>query len=76
MDGDFTLLEDLLAIPDRHDAFLVVDEAHATGVYGEQGEGSQRPMKDAQISWLFIPAARRWELPARLLPLLACCATS
>ncbi|MET4221932.1 7-keto-8-aminopelargonate synthetase-like enzyme [Bradyrhizobium sp. LB14.3] len=37
MDGDFKLLEDLLAIPDRHDAFLVVDEAHATGVYGEQG---------------------------------------
>lgn len=31
-----------------------------------RGDGSQRPMKDAQISWLFIPAARRWERPAPL----------
>lgn len=43
MDGDFTLLEDLLAIADRHVAFLVVDEAHATGVYGEQRRGLTAP---------------------------------
>jgi len=39
MDGDRAPLGDLAAIAERHDGILVVDEAHATGVFGPDGRG-------------------------------------
>ena len=39
MDGDRAPLADLARITDIHDAILVIDEAHAVGVYGEGGIG-------------------------------------
>ena len=39
MDGDRAPLDDLAAIAARHDAVLLIDEAHATGVFGPDGRG-------------------------------------
>lgn len=39
MDGDGPNLNDLLAVSDRHEAMIVIDEAHATGVLGPKGRG-------------------------------------
>jgi 8-amino-7-oxononanoate synthase len=39
MDGDSPDLAEMFAVADRHDAMVVIDEAHATGVLGPQGRG-------------------------------------
>lgn len=40
MDGDIAPLREMLALCERFDAWLYVDDAHGFGVLGEQGRGS------------------------------------
>ncbi len=39
MDGDSPNLEELILLSEKYNCFLVIDEAHALGVFGEKGEG-------------------------------------
>lgn len=40
MDGDLAPLDELAFLKEKYHAFLIVDDAHATGVIGELGRGS------------------------------------
>ncbi|TRX33523.1 pyridoxal phosphate-dependent aminotransferase family protein [Flavobacterium sp. ZT3R18] len=39
MDGDCPNMGELVAVSEKYNCYLVVDEAHALGVFGEKGEG-------------------------------------
>ncbi|MGE6352552.1 aminotransferase class I/II-fold pyridoxal phosphate-dependent enzyme [Flavobacterium sp. NPDC079362] len=39
MDGDSPNLEELVGLSEKYNCYLVIDEAHTLGVFGEKGEG-------------------------------------
>ena len=39
MDGDLCPLQEIVALTKKYHAHLIIDEAHATGIIGEKGEG-------------------------------------
>lgn len=39
MDGDAPNLEELTKLTEKHHCYLILDEAHALGVFGDKGEG-------------------------------------
>ena len=39
MDGDSPNLEELVTLSEKYNCYLVVDEAHTLGVFGDEGEG-------------------------------------
>ena len=45
MDGDMAPLKEIVEVARQYDAFLLVDDAHATGVLGENGRGSLEHFK-------------------------------
>ncbi len=44
MDGDMAPLQEIIHCCEKHNARLIVDEAHATGIIGERGEGLVQPL--------------------------------
>ena len=74
MDGDLAPLADLVEIAERHGALVIVDEAHATGLFGARGAGrveelglSQRVLATVHTGGKALGSAGAWVAGSRLL---------
>ena len=74
MDGDLAPLADLVEIAERHGALVIVDEAHATGLFGTRGAGrveelglSQRVLATVHTGGKALGSAGGWVAGSRLL---------
>jgi 8-amino-7-oxononanoate synthase len=45
MDGDMADVAAMAQVAERHDAIMLIDEAHATGVFGPDGRGIAAPLE-------------------------------
>jgi 8-amino-7-oxononanoate synthase len=74
MDGDLADLSGLVEVADRHGALVIVDEAHATGLYGARGAGrveelglSPRVLATVHTGGKALGSAGAWVAGSRLL---------
>ncbi len=74
MDGDLAPLADLVEVAERHGALVIVDEAHATGLFGARGAGrveelglSQRVLATVHTGGKALGSAGAWVAGSRLL---------
>jgi 7-keto-8-aminopelargonate synthetase-like enzyme len=52
MDGDIASLKDILELCETYDMMSIIDEAHATGVYGNRGTGLIEEMSLDSDRWI------------------------
>ena len=74
MDGDLAPLADIVETAERHGALVIVDEAHATGLFGVRGAGrteelglSQRVLATVHSGGKALGSAGGWVAGSRLL---------
>ena len=61
MDGDTAYLRELVELKEKYGAIILVDEAHASGIYGIDGAGLSHIEKDLSQKLIYI-----WGRLARL----------
>lgn len=54
MDGDIAPIQDIAAVCNKYNAYLIIDEAHANGVFGKNGHGlCPNPVNDCIIARVY-----------------------